>query len=151
MLFSRKSIFVYLMIVVSCAFLVFTYSDIFTKEEMPQVKFNGEEDHSISLSEASELTANFQKQITPNQVIGGYFGKNAIINILQQDGAVGLRYYYGLDKDGLPHIVLVGVDKNGNDMINGLLAQRSAMCPPYCPEDNDLNSPLLSMELSSNF
>jgi hypothetical protein len=105
------------------------------------ITFTGKEDHHITLSEASQLTFNFRMQAGPNAVLGGFFGKEAILAILAQDGAVGLRYYYGLDEDGKPHIILIGVDKEGNDMVDGLLAQRSVVCPPIFAKEHVLNSP----------
>ena len=41
--------------------------------------------------------------------------------------------------------------ENGNDMIDGLLAERATKCPPNCPESNDLNSPLVNDGLAANF
>jgi hypothetical protein len=80
-------------------------------------------------------------QAGPGTILGGFFGKEAILAILAQEGAVGLRYYYGMDENGKPHVILIGVDKEGDDMTEGLLAQRSVVCPPICAKENVLNSP----------
>jgi len=140
-----------LTILVCTVFITLNYSDIFTKEDVKQISFTGKEDHSISLEDASNMTRNFQLQAAPNQIIGGFFGKDAVLAIISQDGAVGLRYYYGLDDEGTPHIILIGVNADENDMTDGLLAERALMCPPNCPEINDLNSPLLKDNLAANF
>ena len=56
--------------------------------------YNGREDHAITLEEALQLTANFRANAGPEQIRGGYFGGQAILELLSQDGCVGLRYYY---------------------------------------------------------
>ncbi len=147
----NRKIFLSLLIVLVCSLLItVNYSDLFTKEDVKQVTFTGKENHSISLEDASKMTRNFQLQAAPDQIIGGFFGKDAVLAIILQEDAVGLRYYYGLDDEGIPHIILIGVSADGNDMIDGLLAERAAACPPHCPEFNDLNSPLVNEDLAAN-
>ena len=125
--------------------IVTGYSDLFTRE----ITYTGKEDHSITLAEASQLTHNFRKN-APWDVIGGYFGKDAVSAILNQEGAVGVRYYYGMDEQGVPHIVLIGVGSDGNDMTDGLLAERAGGCPPFCADENVLNSPESLKQISSS-
>ena len=78
--------------------------------------------------------------ITSGQTIAHCFGKDAVKNILDQAGCAGLRIYYGLDDDGAPQLILVGADGSGNDLYNGLLAERAIKCPPSCSSANPLNS-----------
>ena len=88
----NKNFFVSLLTVLVCTvFITLNYSDIFTKEDVKQITFTGKEDHSISLEDASKMTRNFQLQTTPDQIIGGFFGKDAVLAIISQEGAVGLR------------------------------------------------------------
>jgi len=148
----NKNFFFGLLVIFICSvFITVNYSDLFTKEDVKQITFTGKEDHSISLADASKMTGNFQLHAAPDQIVGGFFGKDAVLGIISQEGAVGLRYYYGLDDEGTPHIILIGVNADGNDMTDGLLAERSTMCPPHCGEFNDLNSPLLADGLAANF
>ena len=148
----NRNFFLSLLIILVCSLLItVNYSDLFTKEDVKQVTFTGKENHSISLEDASKMTRNFQLQAAPDQIIGGFFGKDAVLAIISQEGAVGLRYYYGLDDEGTPHIILIGVNADGNDMTDGLLAERALRCPPSCAESNDLNSPLLADGLAANF
>jgi len=102
--------------------------------------FTGSEDHSISLEEASQFTANFRKTSNTGEKIGGFFGAETFKKILDQAEVVGIRYYYGKNDDGRPVIVLCGVDANGDDLYQGELAEASQPCPPYCSEENPLNS-----------
>ena len=148
---NKRFSFGLLTILVCTVFITLNYSDILTKEDVKQISFTGKEDHSISLEDASKMTRNFQLQAAPNQIIGGFFGKDAVLAIISQEGAVGLRYYYGLDDEGTPHIILIGVSADGNDMTEGFLAERATRCPPSCPESNDLNSPLVNEYLAANF
>ena len=101
--------------------------------------FTGNEDHTITLLEAVELTKIFRDQASSGAVLGGFFGETCLQNILNQEGCVGIRCYYGLSNEGTPHFVLVGVDSEGIDLVDGILAERESPCPPYC----DNTSPLV--------
>ena len=102
-------------------------------------KFTGAEDHSITLEEAALLTYNYQAA-NEDGIKSHFFGRQAIEKILEQDGAVGVRVYYGLDDEGMQHLVMVGADANQDDLVDGFLAQRAPACPPSCGVANDLNS-----------
>ncbi len=105
------------------------------------MKFTGMEDHSISLSEAAELTANYRETLTNTaEAKAEYFGKDALLALLDQNACVGVRIYYGLDSTGVKKLVLVGVDADGNDLYEGALMERGIICPPTCSADNPLNS-----------
>jgi len=138
-------------LLVLCLFVVaLASSEMLTSDNTAETAFTADRDHAISLVDASALTRNFRLNAGEDTVIGGFFGKDAVSAILNQEGAVGLRYYYGLDKDGSPHIVLVGVNSDGDDITHGLLAERSGTCPPFCASPSELNSDL-EIEISSNF
>ncbi|MFQ5865135.1 MAG: hypothetical protein ACE5IW_07915 [bacterium] len=151
MLFSRNIFFLLAILLLSFALLALSHSEKLNGLPDNVIKLTGNEEHSITLDEASKLTSNFQNQAEPDQIIAGYFGREAILSILQQEGCVGIRYYYGLKDNGKPTLILVGVDEVGNDIIDGVLAQRPIPCPPACGEDNDLNSPVRTVEISANF
>lgn len=102
--------------------------------------FTGNEDHSITLAEASELTQNYRDAAESNAIQGSFFGKSALQRILDQGGCVGIRIYYAQEDDGTPTLVLVGVDENEDDLIDGELAEFGVPCPPRCGSSNDLNS-----------
>lgn len=102
--------------------------------------FTGHEDHAITLQEASEWTANYRATINSGETIAHYYGKDALSAILDQSGCVGIRIYYALDNNSAKQIIAVGVDSNGNDLYNGLLAERTIKCPITCSLPNPLNS-----------
>jgi len=104
------------------------------------MSFTGEEDHDISLEDAAALTASYRTE-NPTEVKGHFFGKDAIQAILDQSTCVGIRIYYGIDSGtGEKHLVIVGADASEDDLYEGLLAERSVSCPPYCGGSNPLNS-----------
>ncbi len=102
--------------------------------------FTGKENHDITLEEGKKYISNFNtKMAAANKTEfkkGGFFGKDAIEKLLAQDGAVGLRYYYGEDEDGNENLVLVAADADQNDMTQGLMIEKSRPCPPFCPESD---------------
>jgi hypothetical protein len=100
------------------------------------MSFTGSEDHSITLADASKFTGNYRESM----ILGGYFGKDAISKIIDQDGCVGIRIYHALDDDRKPQFVLVGVDSDEKDMEEGELAERAILCPPQCGPIGSLNS-----------
>jgi hypothetical protein len=101
--------------------------------------FTGHENHDIPLSEASQWTANY-RNANPNEVKAHYFGGDAIQSVLAQTNCVGLRIYYALTDTGAKQLVIVGVDANQNDLVNGIILDRSILCPPDCGAANSLNS-----------
>ena len=93
--------------------------------------FTGNENHDIPLSEAAQWTANY-RNANPGQTKGHYFGGTAINSVLTQSGCVGLRMYYATTNENIKQLVIVGVDASGNDLVNGLILDRSILCPPDC-------------------
>jgi hypothetical protein len=104
------------------------------------MSFTGEEDHSISLENAAELTSKYRQVAGPGAILGGYFSKNAIKAIIEQDDCVGMRFYYGRASDGKPKLVLVGVLVNEDDMTGGVILEHATDCPPHCGKADELNS-----------
>lgn len=104
------------------------------------MSLTGNEDHSISLQTASDWTANYRGTITNGETIAHYFGRTWLLDILAQEGCVGIRIYYALDAEGKKQLVLTGVNSDGDDLYNGILAERSKPCPDTCSSSNPLNS-----------
>jgi hypothetical protein len=102
--------------------------------------FTGNEDHDISLMDAGVLVRNYREKAGKNAAKGGFFGSAALQQVLDQEGVVGVRYYYGEERDGRPVLVIVGVDQFGNDLVDGFLLERGVPCPPFCGLFNTLNS-----------
>lgn len=101
--------------------------------------FNGSEGEFISLSEASEMTARY-REANPNAVKAHYIGKELIQEILDQQGCVGIRIYYGLDDNNRLQPIIVGVGSDEDDLYEGKIADRMYPCPSFCGRSNPLNS-----------
>ena len=107
--------------------------------------FTGNEDHEISLQDAAVLTKNFRDaQQSANPILGMYFSKAGIEQVLNQTGCVGIRVYYGLKEDApesmIPTLIVCGVDANEDDMADGVLLDYGKTCPNNCSAANPLNA-----------
>lgn len=94
--------------------------------------FNGKEEHQITLDEAIKLIQNYKNKQSNSEIKAHYFGKDALLKLLEQDGCVGIRIYYAAQDDGTPELVMVGVNENGKDLTSGVILERNWPCPPYC-------------------
>jgi hypothetical protein len=92
--------------------------------------------HRISLDEAAAQT----KLHRDGQHKGGLFLRPELDQLLAQPGCAGLRYYYGRKAEGEDTLIMIGVDKEGNDMTQGIMLEESFLCPPWCGTANPLNS-----------
>jgi hypothetical protein len=106
--------------------------------------FTGSEKHDIKFAAAGVMTSAYRQSVPAGEIIGGFFGREAIEEILNQHGCVGIRYYYGLDANGQKVLVLVGTDANENDLAdeaNGHVCMEASIpCPNRCSTANVLNS-----------
>lgn len=101
--------------------------------------FDGTEGEQLSINEASTMTSDY-RAANPNEILGHFMGKDMLNSILSQTGCVGIRSYYALDANGKKELVIVGVDANQNDLVNGIIADRHYPCPNACSMSNALNS-----------
>jgi hypothetical protein len=122
-------------------------------------------EHTIELKAAIELVRRYRKYSGPAAEKGGYFWAEPIRRMLSEPGVVGMRYYHGVDENGGYHIILLGVDSDGRDVVKhvsgggaravpggeGAVLESSARsgggpaadgqlqnhfpCPPWCPPD----------------
>ena len=71
-------------------------------------------------------------------VSGHLFGLGDLMKLIHQPGCHGIRIYYGLKKEEgkdklQPQLMIVGVYKDGADMIDHTLILDASMpCPDYC-------------------
>ncbi len=105
------------------------------------MSFTGNEVHNISFEDAAKLTKLYRDQMNEEDRKGGFFGRKAILALLDQKGCVGIRYYYGLDENDKQVLVIVGADSDENDLIGEdyLAMEMSIPCPNHCGEENILN------------
>jgi hypothetical protein len=96
-----------------------------------------ERDHTIPLTEAAAMTRRHRLQ-HPKAEKGGLFDADQVRALLSQPGAMGLRYYHGVNEDGTYAIILVAVDAAGLDLTDEVLLERHIPCPPFCDTVSDL-------------
>jgi hypothetical protein len=101
-------------------------------------------DHRIPLAAAAAMTRRHREARGAKDVSegerGGMVPREPVQQLLAQKGCEGLRIYYARDEKGTPALVLVAVDKDGNDMTQGSILEWSFPCPPFCGDSNTLNS-----------
>lgn len=92
----------------------------------------------ITLKEAIDFTHYFQTR-NPDELKSFFVGINKLNLILDQKNCVGLRIYNGYDtKTKKNNLVLVGVDKKGEDITDGVILENLNPCPVYCPKSSPL-------------
>jgi len=101
--------------------------------------FKGNEGEKITIEEAVKFTENYRKSEKAEAVKAEFIGKDLVEEILSQEKCVGLRLYFGKNEKGDLNIVDVGADEDGNDLYQGVIAEKLPPCPPYC----GTSSPLL--------
>jgi hypothetical protein len=97
-------------------------------------------DHRISLSDAAAQTRRYREQVGKDAPKSGFLFRKLIDELLAQPGCAGLRICYARTDKGEDSLVLVGVDKNGNDMVEGTLLEDVFWCPPFCGAGSALNT-----------
>lgn len=93
----------------------------------------------ITIEQASKLTATFRSTY-PNLSKAVFYSADLFLGVMAQDNCVGLRIYNGIDDSGELTNVIVGIDSNGNDLVEGKIFDSGLICPPNCSAENALNS-----------
>jgi len=85
----------------------------------------------ILLEEAKTMIKKYQTN-NDGEVKAHYFSRASVNLVLLQPDAVGIRIYQATNESGERQLVLVGVDLNGKDLIEGKFADHAAGCPIAC-------------------
>lgn len=106
------------------------------------MSFTGNEDMLVSVADAAVLTSTFRKsKMGHTQPRCYYFSQRTLNDLLSQTGAVGLRFYFGMDGDGVMKLVYVAVGSDENDiLVDELVGNSGVPCPVSCSATNTLNS-----------
>lgn len=108
--------------------------------------------HSISLSEAIALTTRYRQDIPADMPLCETFDKDSVRKMLQAEGAVSMRIYYGRKESGEICAVLVAADQDGHDILPNehlvhldddegeYILEDSFRCPEACPPESPLNT-----------
>lgn len=103
--------------------------------------FTGHENHTITLAAGAALTKEFRKNFS-TQPKGYFFSKDTLQSILDQTGAVGIRFYFGQEAASVGaklKLVFVAAKANEDD-ITAIVGDSGSLCPPACGTANSLNS-----------
>lgn len=95
--------------------------------------------HDIGLTEAREMVGRY-KRANPDKGSALAMTRVGLDRILNQQGCVGVKFYFALNTDQRMTLVAVGVDEFGHDMDDGELAERFMPCPPMCDPNSALDS-----------
>jgi|SRR6478672_12601575 len=128
---------------------------------MPATTLPNPSDHYIPLSTAVSMTSLYRSKresiLQPNYQdldtlpLSETFHKTAIDLLLNTNGCLGLRIYYGMDVHEKVHAILVAVDGNNRDILPAndslstdneepIIIEVGQRCPPSCPPSSDLNT-----------
>ena len=119
--------------------------------------------HFISLNQAVAMTTLYRSEkeniLIPEDRDKGIlpicetFDRGAFDYLLAEEGCMGIRLYYSMDDQLKVHIITVGVNADGEDMLpsattiaslaptggdNGIV-EEGQRCPDDCPPDSPLN------------
>ncbi|KUF46474.1 hypothetical protein AS361_04890 [Myroides marinus] len=102
------------------------------------MKITSQSGEVITLEEAIKYTSLFQKQ-NPNAINSYFIGIEKLQELLKQNNCIGMRIYPGINNQTeQSNLVLIGVDKNGVDISEGVILEELITCPPLCPNESSL-------------
>jgi hypothetical protein len=100
--------------------------------------------NTITLATAQAWAKNWRAN--PNNVIKAYLiPQDDITQLMAEADVQDVRAYCGIDGTGEYKLMLVGVDKNGNDLINEAVGANIYDFTMPCPSICDVNSPLFTL------
>lgn len=88
--------------------------------------FDGSEGEFITAKEANQKQKRYLKKClkegNKDPLRAEFFGKELLLSLLSKNGAMGLRIYQGLNKDGKPSLVLAAVNSQKKNIAMDLTA-----------------------------
>ncbi|PZO29587.1 MAG: hypothetical protein DCF13_05605 [Flavobacteriaceae bacterium] len=100
----------------------------------------------ISLEQAQNW-AQVYREKNPDSVIAYLIPGIDFKQLLSENGTVDIRAYVGIDPEsGLQKLMLVGVDSNGDDMIDSQKGYEIYDFTQPCPDKCDIKSPLFNLK-----
>ena len=97
-------------------------------------------DFKITLEDAIKWITNWRNNLPNEPAKAHLIQKQALLDVMEPSDVVAVRAYMAIDDDGVQKVVLVGVDANGQDLIddNHILVDKSKPCPPDCGVESQL-------------
>ena len=121
-------------LIVSAALLIAFYLVSFQSSLADKSLYTGKERHEVSREAAAKMTSSFQSAMSDKEIMAGYFGRSIYDKILAQKNCAGIRIYNARLGNGSPTFVVVGVDAEGKDIVDGVIGEDAFPCPPWCAQ-----------------
>lgn len=98
---------------------------------------------TITLDEAKNWAKKWQTNPPKDLAKAHLIPREALSELLATEGVVNVRAYMGVDEIGTQKLMIVGVDEEGNDMIdeNHLIYDKTHPCPSVCDPSSPLYNP----------
>ncbi|MEM6722098.1 MAG: hypothetical protein AAF611_22410 [Bacteroidota bacterium] len=100
-------------------------------------------ENAVPLPIAARWTQNWRKRKKLQEINGYLIPMVDITEVRHELGIDNMRGYLAIDDSGINHLLIVGVDEDGNDMINEEEGQfvydYTLPCPQQCGDGNVLN------------
>lgn len=88
---------------------------------------------------AAKWKADAATYLSENQLKAFLIPGIDVTQVLAEKGVENVRSYLGIDENNEPHLMIVGVDANGNDMINEdngwYIYDFTSPCPSTCTKE----------------
>lgn len=100
----------------------------------------GSRKHEVSHATARKYRKGYIEKYSrsPAALAPSVYGVNIFKKILRQKGCAGIRFYPGLDPKGQVTLLFCGVDRQGNDILEGTIGDIPWRCPPICSDANGI-------------
>lgn len=106
---------------------------------------SGIEQNVITLETAQNWATRWRSN--PENTVKAHLIPQAdITELMAEDDVQDVRAYIGVDAAGVNKLMLVGVDKDGNDLIDDQCQQYIYDFTKPCPSTCDVNSPLYTLK-----
>jgi hypothetical protein len=100
------------------------------------MNFNGTEGSFIEMEEGVSMTTAY-REAQPEDNMCIFFGKEMLNELLKQEHAMGLRFYFARNDEGKTTLVTVAVNEKGQD-IQAKVGNKGHSCPTDCCTDSPL-------------
>jgi hypothetical protein len=102
-------------------------------------------ENTITLQQAQEWATTWRSD--PSNTVKAHLIPNVdITQLLNEESVVDVRAYIGVDENGVNKLMLVGVDIDGNDLIDDANKQYIYDFTKPCPNTCDVDSPLYTLK-----
>ena len=86
----------------------------------------------LSLADAKKYVRNYQSSFALPEFEEVFFSKELCERILSQPRCNGIRYYLGKKENDSTTVVVLGVDDQGKEIIDGVICTGAVVCQSVC-------------------